>query len=216
MVKWKFMPCQALASTTCGRPWRASLWSPARARQAAVSTLTHTQSSNLGIFYGFCHFPFSLCLQLYSHLLYYTSVVLTPAAVSLPSFVSFFSLIMPTSFCEGTQKNPVTILARMTIPHLLFVIHWTDTTWILEVEHHSLMTLGLNKRVKRNNRDNSTTITCILTWTVAFLIYVLFFPNGKNTLWGAGMYYSTLISWPVDQWNWKLNPYMNWHHLAQL
>lgn len=40
------------------------------------------------------HFA-SLCLQLYSRLLYYTAIVLTAAAASLPSVVSFFSLITP-------------------------------------------------------------------------------------------------------------------------
>lgn len=48
------------------------------------------------------HFP--LCLQLYSHLLYYASIILTPAAASLPSFFSFFCLLTPPFLCKETQK----------------------------------------------------------------------------------------------------------------
>lgn len=66
-VRGKFTPCPALASTACGRPWRASSWSPARARRAAGTTVTHTQSSELFLSPSVSsHLP--LCLPLYSYL----------------------------------------------------------------------------------------------------------------------------------------------------
>lgn len=45
MAREKFTPCWAPASTVCGRPWRASLWSPARALQATETPVTHTPNS---------------------------------------------------------------------------------------------------------------------------------------------------------------------------
>lgn len=45
--RWKSMPCRIPASTACGRWWRASSWSPARAQQATGTTVTCTQSSDV-------------------------------------------------------------------------------------------------------------------------------------------------------------------------
>lgn len=46
-ARGRFMPCQAPASTTCGRPWKASLWNPLRAWWATETSVIHTQSSDL-------------------------------------------------------------------------------------------------------------------------------------------------------------------------
>lgn len=86
MVREKFTPCQAPASTACGRPWRASLWNPVRTQQAAAITVTHTQSSDLdfsSLLLSF-HFFFFLSTTLFLPL-----SLITPTA---PHF-SFFSLI---------------------------------------------------------------------------------------------------------------------------
>lgn len=48
-ARGKCTPCWAPVSTACGRPWRASLWSPARTWQAAETTATYTQSSELNV-----------------------------------------------------------------------------------------------------------------------------------------------------------------------
>ncbi len=110
-VREKFTPCRAPASTACGRPWKASLWSPVRARRAANTTVTHTQSSDLDFSSLLLSLPIFLSVGLWipTSVPHYTftssSLLLLPHSVLL-SFQSSFKETVPKSvMSQGTMTS---------------------------------------------------------------------------------------------------------------
>lgn len=109
-ARWRCTPCRGPASTACGGPWRASSWSPARARQAAAATATRTPSSDWGspsspllsvsVFLSVClsaghrHISSDTCTSSLS------AVTSHPSHLSLPlTFLNLFSEAT-TAWCE--------------------------------------------------------------------------------------------------------------------
>lgn len=90
-VRWRCTPCRDPANTACGRPWKASLWSPARTRRAADTTATHTPSSDLDI---------------------------SPLLLSLPIFLSVYRCI-PTSVPNHTCTSTLVLTSSSHLCLLL-------------------------------------------------------------------------------------------------
>lgn len=119
MAREKFTPCRAPANTACGRPWKASSWSPVRARQAAETPVTHTQSSELLsslLLSLFIFLPIFLCIPatcLQLHLYRSLQMHLCP-----PRLLNHFTLInLWLSFFEETV--PKSIVDQGLFLHLL-------------------------------------------------------------------------------------------------
>lgn len=128
-VRGKFTPCRAPASTACGRPWRASLWSPVRARRAAETTVTHTQSSDL----DFSSLLLSLHISFSAYHFIPTSVPNYSCTSSLSCFSSRISLIFCgdcAKVCHESGYNDFILSIRTNLSHIHCVLG--NTTWILK------------------------------------------------------------------------------------
>lgn len=113
-VRGKFTPWQTPASTACGRPWRASSWSPARSPRAAGTTVTSTQSSEL----HFSHFSLPTVPSVYhrSPISVPNNTCYNLSNLSLPSTLTF---IFPGDFAKVFTWNRLQWL-QMINPYLSF------------------------------------------------------------------------------------------------